>query len=145
MCATSWALILNAIKAVTLWLFFFFVCLIRDQCLKEFLLDSHLGGRVQMSISLGVGSTHECLWTPWGVLSSAVTHCWGMRTQCKFLHHIWLWVFQCETAQWVHSELKIWSSRFGWHHWASGARHNRPQIELWGSKEGWRVPKGLPR
>lgn len=70
MCATSWVLILNAIKAVTLWLFFFFlVCLVRDQCLKEFVSDSHPGGRVQMSVSLGVGTTHECLWTPWGVLS----------------------------------------------------------------------------
>lgn len=50
--ATIWAVILNAIKAVTFWLFFFFVCLIKDQCLKEFLLDSHLRGRVQISVFL---------------------------------------------------------------------------------------------
>lgn len=50
---------LNAIKAVTYGIFF--VGLIKDQCLEEFLLDFHLGGRVQMSIFLGVGSTHDCL------------------------------------------------------------------------------------
>lgn len=74
----------------------FFVCLIRDQCLKEFLLDSHLGSRVQMSVFLGVGNTHEFMST----LGPKCHHSLLRHGKVvQYLHHICLWVFQCETAQ----------------------------------------------